>query len=611
MLRQRLLLVGLLFSTLFTAITEGIGISMLVPLLVTVNSSVNTFKSVPVLGDVADLFLKVPLVPRLELIAIALCVVALVRGLMSYLTVVCAELLALRTDHSLRQRAVKRVLELSYEDAHTIGSTTLINYVMGYGVHAGQAGFMQALILTNCVMLVLYLAICLLMSWQLTLFAGVMLIAAVQFVKVPLAHRVRALSALRDNLSIELWWQTLAGIRGLKLLRLFRGEVEEERRIDSALSKFVNTEQRGIYLKSLVDPMFQVAITAIVAILLLASTFLYGEQVVEKIPGIILFLFVLSRMASPVQTINRARISFATNMNCTQLLLDFLAPDSNRSEQNGVREIAHFRNGLSFDHVTFRYRNSDEPVLDDVTFDVPVGGMTAMVGPSGAGKSTIINLIGGLYRAQQGRILVDDVDLAEADLASWRSRVAFVTQDTFIFDDTVARNLRVAAPTATSKQMIEAAQKAHAHDFIMALPQGYDTPIGERGIALSGGQMQRLALARALLADADLLVLDEATSNLDAETEATIKDMLTRFAEQKTIFVVAHRLATVLRADKIVVLDCGRIVETGTHQSLMAANGLYCRMVTLQMLVDESAGASDRISQIDADYGKQKVNASI
>jgi len=589
MFEENWLFAGLVVSTVVTAITEGVGIAMLVPLLAAINSNSTAFSSVPILGKIAALFSEIPLAPRLEIIAVALAVLSIGRGFMSYLTVVCAELMSLRIDLKLRRKGVNRALLLNFEDAQAIGTPTMLNYVMGFSGHAGQMAYMLALLLTNCVMLCLYAALCFIVSWPLTLVAGAMLFGAVQFVKLPLVHRVRHSSEIRDAKTVWLWHHMLTGVRGLKLLRVFRGEGEQERKINAAIDDFAHAETKGLYLRSLVDPMFQVAVAIIVSTLLFSSTIMLGDKVVDKIPGIILFLFVMSRMASPVQTINRARINIASHINGAKLMFDFLRAENSPREPDGHLPIAKIGRRLAFEGVRFGYRNSDSPVIKDVSFEIPLGGITALVGPSGAGKTTLIGLLAGLYRPQSGRIVVDDKSLADIKMHDWRSRVAFVMQDTIILDDTVWRNLRIGREDASAEQLEAAAKQAHALDFIKALPNGFDTLLGEKGIQLSGGQSQRLALARALLADPDLLVLDEATSNLDAETEAIIKRMLASFVGNRTIFVVAHRLATVMRAERIIVLEDGKVAEIGNHAELMKANGLYNRLVNLQTFVDDEA----------------------
>ena len=250
------------------------------------------------------------------------------------------------------------------------------------------------------------------------------------------------------------------------------------------------------------------------------------------------------------------------------------------------------RGAIEFDGVCFSYPSRpDALALDGVSFKIAPGETVAIVGPSGAGKSTLFSLLLRFYDPASGAILVDGVKTTEADLEQLRRRFALVPQEVAMFADTVRDNIRYGAPAASEADVIAAARAAHAHEFIVALPQGYDTPLGERGITLSGGQRQRIAIARAILRDAAILLLDEATSALDAESETLLQQALEPLMAGRTTLVIAHRLATVQRATRILVLDKGRIIEEGTHATLLANGGLYRRLSALQFRVEGLATA--------------------
>jgi subfamily B ATP-binding cassette protein MsbA len=236
---------------------------------------------------------------------------------------------------------------------------------------------------------------------------------------------------------------------------------------------------------------------------------------------------------------------------------------------------------ISFADVRFSY-TEDKPALHGITFEVPAGRRAALVGPSGAGKSTILNLIPRFYDAGAGSVRIDGQDVRDVTLASLRGAIGLVSQEVTLFDDTVRANIAYGKANATDEEIAAAARAAAAHDFIMDLPEGYNTPVGEHGIKLSGGQRQRLAIARAMLKDAPILLLDEATSALDTESERQVQAALNELMQRRTTVVIAHRLSTVMSADIIFVVENGRIVESGDHAALLAAGGVYARLYALQ-----------------------------
>jgi subfamily B ATP-binding cassette protein MsbA len=245
-------------------------------------------------------------------------------------------------------------------------------------------------------------------------------------------------------------------------------------------------------------------------------------------------------------------------------------------------ELSDFKKSIVFDNVSFNY--TDQPVLRNINLEVKKGSMLAIVGPSGTGKTTLVDLIPRFYDPQKGRILIDGTDIKEVTLKSLRQKIAIVTQETILFNDTIRGNIVYGKPDASQGEMEQAAIQAYAHEFICQLPKGYDTVIGDRGMKLSGGERQRIAIARALLKNPPILILDEATSQLDSEAERIVQEALDRLIQGRTVFVIAHRLSTVRNAQRIVVLDKGSLIEQGTHSELIATEGLYRRLYSTQEL---------------------------
>jgi ATP-binding cassette subfamily B protein len=285
---------------------------------------------------------------------------------------------------------------------------------------------------------------------------------------------------------------------------------------------------------------------------------------------------LLARLYTPVSALAGVQVQVVSALAVFERIFDYLDMKEERDPEGAIA-IESVEGKVTFEAVTFRYP-SGRATVEDLSFVVEPGSMVAFVGPSGAGKTTITNLVPRLYEAQEGRILLDQYDTKTVTMASLREQIGIVTQETFLFHDTIKANLCYAREGAADQEVIEACKAANIHDVIMAMPEGYDTIVGERGHKLSGGERQRLAIARVLLKNPRVLILDEATSSLDTENEKLIQAALVPLMKGRTSLVVAHRLSTVINADRIFVVEQGRIVESGTHTELLEKGGLYTRL---------------------------------
>lgn len=313
------------------------------------------------------------------------------------------------------------------------------------------------------------------------------------------------------------------------------------------------------------------------------------------------FLFFLFRSYDPMRKISRQHNEISKAFAAAKDVWNILDEDEVLPEKRDPAPIRPLTTAIELKHVTFHYENDPKKILDDVSLTIPKGSMVALVGESGGGKSSLIRLIQRLYDPTQGAILWDGTDIRDFRIADLKKMLALVTQETVLFNDTVRYNISYGKPDATEEQLEHAARVAYAADFINELPHKYDTTVGERGIFLSGGQRQRIAIARAVLVDAPVLILDEATSALDAESELLVQKALANLMQNKTSIVIAHRLSTVRKADRIVVLERGQIVETGTHKELLENGGKYKRLYELQF-AGEEIGSAAFASEAEQDF---------
>ena len=381
-------------------------------------------------------------------------------------------------------------------------------------------------------------------------------------------------------------------VTGVRLVKSFRGESYEDARFMDASGRYSAGMVRITRLSSLSQPMTEmIGISIAMLILWIGAREVFSGTGAIDSATLMAFMIMVMRLLPPLKQLSQVPTTAQQSFASAERLFEVLDLPTEQQLDRGGREVTTFRDGLEFDRVSFSY--GDEPVLRDVSFRAAKGDVVALVGASGAGKSTLVDLIPRFYDPTGGVIRLDGVDTREISLASLRGLTGVVSQDTVLFNDTVRNNIAYgAAGRFTDAQVAAAARAANAHGFIGELPLGYDTVLGERGTRLSGGQRQRLAIARALLTDPPILILDEATSALDTESERLVQEAIDRLLKGRTVFVIAHRLSTVVHADQILVLDRGEIVERGTHAELLAQHGTYHRLHAAQLRRDETGATA-------------------
>jgi len=378
--------------------------------------------------------------------------------------------------------------------------------------------------------------------------------------------------------------ESITGVQTLKALAV---EPQMNRRWEEQLAGYVSASFRVISLGNVTSQ----AVQLVNHLVTVAILFLGAKLVIEgglTVGELVAFNMLANRVGMPVLRIAQIWQDFHQARLSIERLGDILNTRPEPMIGVGRAVLPPIRGAVTFDHVGFRYRTDGPEILHDVSFHVPAGQIVGIVGPSGSGKSTLAKLLERLYVPETGRVLVDGVDLAMTDAAWLRRQVGIVLQEDVLFNRSVAENIALADPAMPMQRIVDAAALAGAHEFILELPEGYDTIVGERGCSLSGGQRQRIAIARALVTDPRILILDEATSALDYESERIIQDNMHRICERRTVFVVAHRLSAVRRANRIITIERGRIVEDGTHDELIRSNGRYANLHLLQAGINDS-----------------------
>lgn len=422
-------------------------------------------------------------------------------------------------------------------------------------------------------------------SWRLTL--GSLIIAPI--IAVLTARFGRALHHLaRESFegNRELTDTAQEALANHNIVKAYRAEAREGARFTRVAKSIVRANLRTARIVGFAPPTIEMIGVVFVVVLLY-----FGQR--EIVSGhmsaaqFLTFLFFLFRSYDPMRKLSRLHNAMEQALAAAHHVWEVMDEKAEIPEQKNAVELAPLRHEIELQNVSFGYANEERSVLVNVSLRVPAGTMVALVGQSGGGKSTLTKLLPRFHDPLAGAVLWDGTDLRTVKLSSLRAQIGLVTQETVLFNDTVRYNISYGRPDATDQQIENAGRIAFAHDFIMELPHGYDTVVGERGIFLSGGQRQRLAIARAILVDAPVLILDEATSALDAESERLVQRAIANLVRNRTTLVIAHRLSTIRRADKIVVMEAGRIIEMGTHSELLARGGQYRKLYELQFADEE------------------------
>ncbi len=523
------------------------------------------------------------------LIAIAL------KNITTYASTLASSHLSRSLVNEIRQEALKLLLEVDLDFYAKTKVGDLINRLGGEVGLAANAIRIAIQLLTTAITILVFVALLLAISWQLTVVSTVLLL----FVSIANHYfvvRAKKFGQQLSDSSREYSIRLLEILNGMRLVKATGNELREYQRIEDLIHDREKAEFNAQANTALIAPVNEMAgILTVLAIVILGRMF-FATQLASLSTVLLTYLLILFRLLPFVSQLNGIRGGFAGAAPSVAVVHDFLRRDNKPFMSLGTQPYQRLQEGIRFEGLSFAYPGYEGLVLDQIELWLPKGTTLALVGSSGAGKSTIADLLPRFYDPIRGRITIDDRDLRDLDVRSLRQSMGIVSQDTFLFNDSVRNNIAYACEQVTDQQIVEAAKRANAYEFIVNLPQGFDTAIGDRGVMLSGGQRQRLAIARALLRDPDILILDEATSALDTVSERLVQQALDELSRDRTTLVIAHRLSTVQKADQIAVLDKGQVVEVGNHESLLQRQGLYARLYTMQFSENEQPICTQQVT---------------
>ena len=526
----------------------------------------------------------------LRLAAVAVLVIAALGAACSYAEKSLTTTIGQKVLHEMRRTLYAQIqrLSLAYRDRQQTGD--LVSRVTG-DIDSVQTFLASGLLSTLVSLLTLFgmIGVMFYIDWQFTLIALsiVPLLFAVVFTYTRKIKKASRAVRKKEGEMASIIQEVFSAVR---VVKAFAREDYEQRRYELESMESVGIALRARGLKARLSPMVEMIVAGGTCMVLW-----FGARMVLdgslSTGSLIVFVLYLGRMYKPMQELSKMTDTYTKAAVAWERIQEVLQTKRDIEDLPGAVPAPPFRGSIEFDHVAFSY-GPKLPVLRDVSFHIAPGEMAALVGPTGSGKSTITSLVARFYDPTAGVVKIDGCDIRQFQQSTLRRQIGFVLQETLLFHGTIATNIAYGKSGATMDEIVRAAELANASEFIDKMPDGYDTVVGERGVTLSGGQRQRIAIARALIRSLPILILDEPTSGLDAESEQLVFDALNRLMEGKTSIVIAHRLATIQRADKIFVIEDGAIVETGKHDELLAKGGLYAKLHDIQFRVQERAAAA-------------------
>jgi subfamily B ATP-binding cassette protein MsbA len=580
------------------ALFNGVSTTLIVPVVLSfLGQDVVLNSGPPIIRRILGLFSGAPEQYRLLLMLGAILFAIALKNITGYISSLAGGHLARLLVNDLRKSGLRILLEVDLDFYTRIKIGDITNRIGNEVSRTARSVQIIFQLISTIATILVFVAILLSISWQLTLVSTVLLVL-VNLTNQYWIHRSKEFGRTLSEVSRMYSNRLLDLLIGIRLIKAAGNEKKEYEQIEELILVREKAEFRSQANSAAIGPVNEMSgLLAVLAILFVGRTFFF--QQLEAVSAVLLtYLFVLFRLLPVISQLNNARNTFANATASVEVVTDFLRKDNKPFMASGSVAYTKLERGIRFENVSFAYPSRNSLVLKNVDLWVPRGTTLALVGASGAGKSTMADLLPRFYDPTEGRITIDNQDLREFNLQSLRKAMGIVSQDTFLFNDSVRNNIAYGKEGATDEDVIEAAKRSNAYEFIMQLPQGFDTPLGDRGVLLSGGQRQRLAIARALLRNPEILILDEATSALDTVSERLVQQAIDELSRDRTTLVIAHRLSTVQKAHQIAVMEKGSVVELGSHDELLKQGGYYARLCLMQFSEDTQEAL--KVSKYDA-----------
>jgi ATP-binding cassette, subfamily B, bacterial MsbA len=581
------------------AVFNGVGTTLIIPVLLGFLGQPLTMKGAPsMLKGLMAPFQNGAGEYNLAIMTGAILLLILLKNAANYANALVSNALKRSLSSGLQEQGLRLLLDVDMDFFVKNGIGNIVNNLNNEIYRAGRAVTTVAKAISVLITALVFVGMLLWTSWQLTILSTALMAVVVGINQFSIG-RSKGYGAELSAISKQFSTIFLDMLGGMRLVRSSAAENLEYDRISHLIRARERADFKSQANSALVEPVSEMTgMVALVCIVVMGRSVL-GNQVEALTTVLLVYLFILFRTLPLITQLNTARNQLANLSSSLDIVNEFLRRDRKPIMKNGTVPYQSLQEGIHFNHLSLSYPGHDKVVLNNVNLYLPRNTTLALVGSSGAGKSTLADLLPRFYDPTEGCILVDGVDLKDLDFRSFRRSMGIVSQDTFLFNTSVRNNIAYGNPNATDDDVIEAAKRANAYDFITQLPNGWETQLGDRGVLLSGGQRQRLAIARALLQNPEILILDEATSALDTVSERLVQEAIDNLSRDRTTLIIAHRLSTVQKADQIAVMNQGQVVELGTHEELLAKDGYYAKLCQMQM--------SDRMNE--SVNSKTKVDA--